>query len=88
MAIEEGLEMADAAVLVATAFSIFGAPALALLCAMLDFRRRARAAAPPRQRERKSGSGSLSSSPRALTVFVNGNYVPPALRLDRGKRPF
>jgi hypothetical protein len=68
--------MADVAVLVATAAAIFGAPALALLCAVREFRRRARVGAPPRQRGRRSCSGSLTSSPRALVVFVNDNYVP------------
>jgi hypothetical protein len=70
--------MADVAVLVATAAAIFGAPALTLLCAVRELRRRARASAPLRQRERRSGSGSgsLSSSPKALAVFVNGDHVP------------
>jgi hypothetical protein len=42
--------MVDAAVLVATAASIFGPLAFMFALAVKDFRRRARASAPPRQR--------------------------------------
>ena len=63
-AVGKCLEMGDAAVLFATAASIFGAPALLLLIAVRDFRRHARAGsfAPAAPLDRNNGSHPRSTT--------------------------
>jgi hypothetical protein len=58
------LEMADAAVLFATAAAIFGLPAFAFLCAVLDFRRRSRASFGATAR--KTGASSANSPGKVI----------------------
>ena len=65
--------MTDAAVLFATAASIFGAPALALLIAVRDFRRWARADFSPTPQNTDIGGAAVSDSPIS-SLFPNAEY--------------